>query len=106
MFNCCDEISIVHIVVSIAILCLCFHTTFLYVCWLYRAIRHIAHYIMCGTTDVPYQYSRTRYLAEYLCAAKQFEIKCLRQKSLNLLQSISKGKFDEIFLLHYILLKR
>ena len=60
---------------------------------------------LCGT-DIPYE-SLTRYLGVFLCAAKQFKmsIKQARAslyKSLNLLLSRGKRKFDDIVMLHLI----
>lgn len=60
---------------------------------------------LCGT-DIPYE-SSTRYLGVFLCAAKQFKMSAKQArasfyKSLNLLLSRGKGKFDDIVMLHLI----
>ena len=60
---------------------------------------------LCGT-DIPYE-SSTRCLDVFLCAAKQFNMsvkqaKASFYKSLNLLLSRGKGKFDDIVMLYLI----
>jgi len=60
---------------------------------------------LCGT-DIPYE-SSTRCLDVFLCAAKQFNMsvkqaKASFYKSLNLLLSRGKGKFDDIVTLYLI----